>query len=135
MNSRLLVALLSVGLIGCAATGVRVDESQLSHFQKGKTTYAEVVAALGQPTTTSVLSDGRRLALYSYAEAQARPETFIPIIGPLVGGADTRSSMVSFQFDEAGILQSYSSSQSQYGSAMGFSSGASPADRVTAQPR
>jgi hypothetical protein len=72
---------------------------------------------------------------YTYIQAQARPESFIPIIGPLVGGADSHFSNVSLTFDRNGVLESYSSTQSQFGSGNGVASGATTGDRVQDQPR
>jgi outer membrane protein assembly factor BamE (lipoprotein component of BamABCDE complex) len=118
---RLICVLLPIALAvsGCTSTGVQVDENALTSFQKGKTTVNEVIARLGQPTSNILLNTGQRIIGYTYIQAQARPESFIPIIGPLVGGADSHFSNVSLTFDQNGILQSFSSTQSQFGSAHG----------------
>ena len=125
----------ALGLFGCVSTGVQVDESALTSFQKGKTTINEVIARLGQPTSNILLDSGQRVIAYTYVQAQARPESFIPIIGPLVGGADSHFSNVSLTFDQGGVLQSYTSAQSQFGSANGVASGTTGDDRVKDQPR
>ena len=129
------VILVSLALSGCTSTGVQVGESALTSFEKGKTTVNEVVARLGQPTSNILLNTGQRIIGYTYVQAQARPESFIPIIGPLVGGADSHFSNVSLTFDQNGVLQSYSSTQSQFGTATGVAAGATPSDRVQDQPR
>jgi hypothetical protein len=54
-------------LTGCAAAGVQVTDQQAQSFQVGRATYADVVAQLGQPTTVSTSTNGRRVAVYSYA--------------------------------------------------------------------
>jgi outer membrane protein assembly factor BamE (lipoprotein component of BamABCDE complex) len=125
----------ALAVSGCVSTGVQVDENALTSFQKGKTTVNEVIARLGQPTSNILMNTGQRIISYTYIQAQARPESFIPIIGPLVGGADSRFSNVALTFDRNGVLESYSSSQSQFGSATGAASGATPDDRVQDQPR
>jgi hypothetical protein len=38
-------------LAACAASGVQVTEQQAQSFQVGRSTYSEVIAALGEPTT------------------------------------------------------------------------------------
>jgi hypothetical protein len=114
---------------------VRVDERNLQAFEKGKTTYQEVVTRLGPPTSNTLLGDGRRMIFYNYMQAQARPENFIPLIGPFVGGADARASLVSLTFDQNGVLQTYTASESQNGMGRNLSSGVGPADRVHDQPR
>lgn len=92
-------------------------------------------AEIGAVPSNILLNTGQRIIGYTYIQAQARPESFIPIIGPLVGGADSHFSNVSLTFDQNGVLQSYSSTQSQFGSANGVASGATTDDRVQDQPR
>ena len=77
------MAATALSLAGCAASGVQVTEEQAQSFQPGKATYADVVAALGPPTVTTTQSNGNRIAVYSYAAVQSRPQNFIPYIGPL----------------------------------------------------
>lgn len=122
-------------LAGCAASGVQVKEEQLAEFQKGRTTLQEVVAKLGQPTRNTLMPDGSRMISYTYVQAQARPENFVPIVGPLMGGHDVRSNLVMLTFDRSGVLASTMASSHQQGAGTGFASGASPADRVEQQPR
>jgi hypothetical protein len=100
----------------CAASGVQVTDQQAQSFQVGKSTYPEVVAALGEPTSLSSSSNGNRIATYSYSAMSARPQNFIPYIGPWVGGYDTKSSAVTFVFDSKGILRETSSAQNNMGS-------------------
>jgi hypothetical protein len=100
------------GLVaGCVSTGVKVSEQQATSFEVGKATYQEVVAKLGEPTTNTLSSDGTRVIAYSFSAAMTRPESFIPYIGGLVGGVNTRSSQVAFYFDAKGILLRTESSQ------------------------
>lgn len=125
----------SIALVGCASSGVQVNEADIAHFQRGQTTYAEVVRQLGYPTTNLTLDDGSRVSIYSYAQVQARPETFIPIIGAFVGGADTKMTSVSLTFDQRGVLKAMTSSNSQLGTGTGLESGTAPNDRAADQPR
>jgi len=130
------IALLMVAALtaGCVATGTQVREDQLAKLEKGKTRIQEIVSSFGQPSTNTLHSDGSRTVVYMYVEAQARPETFIPFIGGLVGGADSRSNMVTLKFDRDGILLDYSSSTTAMGTGYGASSG-TKFDRVEEQPK
>lgn len=120
-------------LAGCASSGVRVTDEQMAQFHEGQTTKQEVIAALGQPTTTMRNADGTTLLMYTYSEARTRGSTFIPIVGAFVGGVDTRSNNVMLTFDQQGVLKTTSSSSSQYGTATGIAvDGGAP---VTDQPR
>lgn len=114
---------LALFIAGCMTIGKEVTPDQLAGFKKGETTINEVVTKLGSPTFSSVTASGQRTLSYTFAHAQARPGSFVPIIGPLIGGADTRGSSVVFIFDPDGKLQNYYASQSQYGAGTGFSAG------------
>ena len=129
-----LAAFAAILLAGCAATGVQVKEEQLAEFEKGKTTIQDVIAKLGQPTRNTLLPDGSRTLTYTYVQAQARPENFIPIIGPLVGGHDVRSNIVMLRFSPNGVLRSMIASSSQRGTGRGAAAGA-PMERVEDQPK
>jgi outer membrane protein assembly factor BamE (lipoprotein component of BamABCDE complex) len=117
------ICLLAVALGGCASAGVRVSEQEAQSFTVGKSTYSDVVAKLGEPTTSTLNPDGTRVAEYSYTAVQQRAESFIPYIGGLIGGADTKSNSVIFTFDKNSVLLSTSSSQSQMGMGQNLSAG------------
>ncbi len=107
---------IAVVLGGCAASGVQVTEQQAQSFQVGRSTYSDVVAALGEPTEVSSSSNGNRVAVYSYSAVASRPQNFIPYIGPYISGYDSKSSAVTFVFDPKGVLQETSSTQNRVGS-------------------
>ncbi len=123
----------ALALSGCVSVGAKIERSSLEEFHKGKTTYADVVAALGKPTQTYVTDKGDTTAIYSYFSAQPRPESFIPYVGAFVGGADMENSYVTLTFNKNGILTSYASSQGSMGSGHGFEAISQP--RNTDQPR
>lgn len=131
---KLLAALLALAaLAGCASHGVMISEQQSQQFKKGVSTEADVIAALGKPTTISTTS-GYRFIIYSGAQAQARPASFIPIIGALVGGSDIQASHVMFRFDKGGILEDVTTTQTATGSGRGFAAG-TPIPQTENQPR
>jgi len=133
MRIHYLVLATALLLSGCASTGVQVKQNQLESFKQGETTQQAVIAALGKPTTQMRNSDGTSTLLYTYSEYRTRPQTFIPYLGMLVGGADSRSSNVSLTFDSAGKLLHYSTSESETGSGIGFAAG--DVQGVPDQPR
>ena len=131
--------LLSVAIIttlaGCAASGTQIKQDQLTQLQKGKTTYSQVISEFGEPQNQTMMSDGSRVVIYSYAQVQTRPETFIPFVGAFVGGADTKTNSVTFTFNSDGTLKDYSSSTGTMGTGMGLASGTGPSGRVEDQPK
>lgn len=132
MRKSAMMGLLALAITGCASHGVMISEQQVQQFKRGETTEAQVIAALGQPTTISTFN-GQRMLVYAGAFAQARPASFIPIVGPLVGGTDVRASSVMFRIQD-GVVVDISSSQTASGGGTGFAAG--PAiTPVADQPR
>jgi outer membrane protein assembly factor BamE (lipoprotein component of BamABCDE complex) len=119
-----LICLAAILITACATVGREISQDQLANFKKGETTVEQVVAKLGPPTSSSISGTGLRTISYMFAHAQARPGSFVPFIGPLIGGTDSRSSMVILIFGSDGKLQNYHASQSQLGSGTGFAAGA-----------
>jgi hypothetical protein len=128
------VVVFAAALAGCASSGVQVTQEQAQSFQVGKSTYGDVVASLGPPTTTTMTSVGQKFAVYSYAAVSSRPQNFIPYIGPLVSGYDTKSSAVTFTFDARDVLTNMTSTQSNLGTGANLAAGGQPAV-ATQQPR
>lgn len=122
MKARL-ATLIAALLAGCGATGVRVTEEQLQSFQKGESTVEHVIAKLGAPNMRTRLPDGTVMLTYSYSEYSARPASFIPIVGPLVGGADVKAAAATLTFSPNGKLIDTFSTESSYGTATNASSG------------
>jgi hypothetical protein len=134
MSARILLLSACLLCSGCMAAGTQVQEAQLTQFHKGHTTTDQVTSALGDPNSNTILPDGSRLLCYTYVQATVRPETFIPIVGGFVGGADTHSNATCFQFAENGIMKGYTATTSQAGSGTMFASGVHQVGRVQ-EPR
>lgn len=121
MKAAIIACALAVVAAGCTSTsGVRVQQSQLSGFQKGVTTDAEVISALGAPAMSSITLDGERVLIYSFAEYKIRGTTFIPVVGLFSGGSNVKANSAVFTFGKDRKLVSYTTSESN------FSSGAVP---------
>jgi hypothetical protein len=124
MKHGLVVGLLCGALLaGCMSTGVEVRSDQMSSFKPGATTIQDVTATLGPASVQTALDDGSTLLVYMFVTSRPHPESFLPLIGSLVGGADTRSSATVFLFDVHGILKSASTTTSKVGT--GLSAGLS----------
>lgn len=109
------VLLLLVFALGCASSGnPRIaDFNPANQVEYGKTTQAEIRAILGEPNARKYGSDGKETWVYSYAQAQAKPATFIPIVGLFAGGVDGSAKKLIFAFDEKGVLQKEGSGEGQ----------------------
>ena len=111
---------------GCMSSGVKVTEDQMGQLKVGETTYADAIRILGQPSTNTFSSDGTRITVYAYTQVTSRPESFIPIVGPLVGGADAKSNSVVLTFDKNSKLVRYSGSGTAIGAGHNLESGVLP---------
>jgi hypothetical protein len=116
-------------LVGCAASGVKVSEEQAESFKAGTSTYNDVVATLGPPTSTTLNPDGTRIAAYNYASVRSQPQNFIPIINRLAAGYDRENSSVTFAFDQRGILTGTTSTQSGAAAGANLAAGSNAANR------
>lgn len=127
MIQKLSLACLTAGVLltGCVSAGVKVDQAQLTRFQPGVTTCDEVKAALGTPTTSTLHSTGTRQLVYTYHHSDLDAGAIaLAVIGIPAGRSSTEQTNVVLDCDAAGVLQTYSSTQGQYGVGMGVTGGA-----------
>lgn len=128
------IILVSMLTLACASAGVQVKREQVQDFQKGKTTWAEMVQRLGNPTSVAMSSDGTRVATYVYTHVQARASSFIPVVGVFAGGADQHTNTAIFRFDPAGQLIDYTMSEGNIGSGANLASNGPQSMPSAAQP-
>lgn len=128
------IAFVSLLALACASAGVQVRQDQVQDFAKGKTTWAEMVQRLGNPTSVGVTSDGTRVATYVYTHVQARASSFIPVVGVFAGGADQRTNTAIFRFDNDGRLIDYTMSEGNIGSGANLASNGPQSMPSAAQP-
>lgn len=113
MKKTMVIFIYALILVGCMSAGTKVERNQLSSFEKGKTTYSDVVAALGTPQVVTSQSDGKRSISYAYSQASPNAASFIPFIGGIVGTTEGEVVMVTILFDTENKLESFSHSQSK----------------------
>ncbi|MFY0562540.1 hypothetical protein ACN28E_01750 [Archangium lansingense] len=118
-----LVAATALMLSACVSTGKKVNMEKVNQFKEGRTTYDEVLVELGEPTSSTFNSDGTRSISYSYAQTQARLESYIPYVGAFLGGSDHESSFVHMLFDGDGILMRYTANSGKSSTGTGLLSG------------
>ena len=113
--------LLFIALVaGCATSGRPIDQAVVAGFEPGRTTYQDVIQALGAPTSSFIGPGGRRTIAYSHAQVRTNPATFVPVVGLFAGGTDVHSESAAFTFDRAGVLEGASAHGSNTSSRNGF---------------
>jgi hypothetical protein len=71
MKKLILGAIAAIMLSGCVYTGTNFDESKLANVQKGITTKQEVISYFGNPTTTTIDSEGNEMMMWTYSIGSA----------------------------------------------------------------
>jgi outer membrane protein assembly factor BamE (lipoprotein component of BamABCDE complex) len=120
---RMAIILILCMIIGCASVGRPIDQAAADKIVKGQTTREQVGAMLGSPDRIAKLGNGDTMYYYSYARASAKPASFIPIFGPLVGGANVQSQMVMVTFGPDDIVKNCISSQGGTETGTGLATG------------
>jgi outer membrane protein assembly factor BamE (lipoprotein component of BamABCDE complex) len=126
-NRLLATVLFIVCLAGCVSSGRKVDQSAADKIEKGKTTKAEVISLIGSPDRITRTGRGDTIFMYNYVRATAKPATFIPIFGPLVGGANVQHQMYMVTFGPDGIVKDYLSTYGASEVDHGLATGSRPA--------
>lgn len=113
MKTILSIVTLAAVCIGCVSTGRPIDSSKLSQVKRGESSRTDVESLLGHPQSImqSEGPDGTEtMLLYQYLFASPRGESFIPIVGAFVGGANTRLQTATITIGKDGKVSKIASS-------------------------
>lgn len=103
MDIRQKISLVTVllAIAGCAASGTQVSESVATQFKEGVTRESEIVSSLGKPNSAT-LSGSTKTIAYVGVQFKVKTESFVPFIGPLVGGSDYQVTKASYEIEADG---------------------------------
>ena len=98
-------------LAGCTSIGNEAirnetDESLSQKIVKGKSTKADVRAALGGPSFTSFVDGGNEQWTYNLATHQQNPVSYV--VGGLYSGGQGKTKNAIVLFDKKGVVLNYS---------------------------
>ena len=115
MRIALLVVPAVLALSACVSeNGKEVDQTKVAAFQKGVTTKQQVIDALGPPTSSGFQAEtGQNWLAWSHAKTTISGASFVPIIGPMLGGTSGQVQSCLFYFDAANLYASGSCQASQ----------------------
>lgn len=100
--------IVALGVVGCGTTsGTKIEPSELSTIQKGRTAKSELIQKYGQPTETTVDSSGKETLFWTHYASKTEAKTFIPFAGAFIGGASSESTTLKVVFDKRGIVNDY----------------------------
>ncbi len=66
-----ILAVIALGLVGCATVGKDFSEADIASIQKGVTTEQTVLQKFGKPTSITADSEGNKIYGWTYAQATA----------------------------------------------------------------
>jgi outer membrane protein assembly factor BamE (lipoprotein component of BamABCDE complex) len=125
--NRIIAIIIAFGLLtGCASVGHKIDQNAVQKIEMGKTTKREVISLLGSPDQVTQAANGTVTFMYLYARATAKPATFIPVVGPFVGGANVQNQMFVVMFGPDGIVKNFVSTHGATESSTGVTTGSKP---------
>ena len=104
---KLFVLILALSLGACASTtGSKIDPATTAKFAKGKTTYAQVLATLGEPVEDVADGNGTRYVIYSYSATETNGAEYIPLVGGFLAKGKRSVETTTFLFDKKLLLVS-----------------------------
>lgn len=131
-----LLSLVLLLLAGCVSTGDESIRERSEDWPPLTMTKAELIRELGPPSTRTVsVEDGKtREALsWAYAEAQANPAAFIPVVGLAVvasgNGTDGEVRVLAVTFNDQGRMIGRTWSRTPIGSRKNEGAPAAPRER------
>lgn len=105
--NKLLAAMLfgAFVLTGCATSGnaklkEQTKESVAGIIKEGKTTKAEVQAALGDADSITFTDQGNEVWTYSFSRSTPKASNFIPYVGLFSSGSDVKTKQVIVFFKD-----------------------------------
>lgn len=101
----LAAAMLAASLAGCASTGNEkigaMDETTAAAAVQPGMSKQEVRASLGDPDSKG-FDQGNEVWTYLHVHASTKASTFIPIVGPFIGGMNATRKQMVIQFTPDG---------------------------------
>jgi outer membrane protein assembly factor BamE (lipoprotein component of BamABCDE complex) len=101
------------------SVGHQIDQAAADRIEAGKTTKEGVIRYIGSPDQIITRSTGDTMFMYSYVRASAKPATFIPLVGPFVGGSNVQHQSYIITFGSDGIVKEVTKTQGGTDSGVG----------------
>lgn len=112
--------ILLITLFGCGSTSTgneaitNVDfESLIKEINTTDVSIEQVKQKLGNPTTVTTNSNGLTVFSYFTMSTSVDAATFIPVVGLFAGGAESKSIVVTVSFNDKGVAEEITISDSK----------------------
>jgi outer membrane protein assembly factor BamE (lipoprotein component of BamABCDE complex) len=109
----------AVCLASCASVGTPIAQQNISQIKPRVTTEVDLVRMFGPPSTKTLDTNGKTLLGWLYSAAQAKPATFVPVVGAFAGGTDVQVQQLSVLMNKNGTVERYTMNNSNPNVEMG----------------
>ena len=109
MNKAIVCALLSSLIAaGCATKGAYIEPDEVAQVEKDVTNAKQLEEALGPPSVTIPLQDGRDVWVYEGVHVTADPTQYVPYLNLLIGTNSKKCTRLTVLVDrESGELSDW----------------------------
>jgi hypothetical protein len=115
-KSFILIFILSAISFSSCATNVGNpnvnDFGKLLEMEKSVSTKSDVYDSFGQPHDVDYIANNESMWTYFHSKMTMSGATFVPFIGLVAGGSNADTSIMDFYFDNSGVYQKISRSNS-----------------------
>jgi outer membrane protein assembly factor BamE (lipoprotein component of BamABCDE complex) len=103
MKNTIYIIAIAALLCGCISVGRQINQAKIQDIKPGQTTRAELEQWFGHPSMV-MQTDKETVVSWSHIISVARAETYIPIAGAFIGGADAHSEALTVSLNTNGIV-------------------------------
>ena len=97
------IVLVAIAITSCSSTiGTPIAQEKVSRIRVGATTEPDLLLWFGNPSTKTLDPSGAMVLTWVYSSASTKPETFVPLAGPFIGGYSTRLQQLTVLIDKKG---------------------------------
>ena len=99
--------LLAVLIAGCSSVGTPIAQEKVNQIRIGVTTEPDLFLLFGPPSTKTLDPSGTIVLTWVYSSASTKPETFVPLAGPFMGGYDTHLQQLTVLINRKGRVEKW----------------------------
>lgn len=101
-----LALLVAAAVAGCASSiGTPIQKERVAQIRLGVTTEPDLLLLFGNPSTKTLDASGAIVLTWVYSSASTKPETFVPLAGPFIGGYDTHLQQLTVLINKKGRVE------------------------------
>ena len=110
---RYLLALICVvAIFGCSSVGTPIPKDKIAQIRIGVSTEPDLILLFGTPSTKTLDPSGSILLTWVYSSATTKPETFVPLAGPFIGGYSTELQQLTVLINRKGRVEKWTMNNS-----------------------